>query len=351
MRKHFHFIHCHPEQSARPTERYQSFGREGSLSRFKGFFTAFRMTMIAILLLVPLVTHAATVGFVPSTGIWFSRTELRPNESVTLYTVVMNNAYASLDAAVGFYDNDVLVSQVSVKSLSRELAKQVKTLWQPTEGNHILQARLSQVVAHDTAGNIVSIPDNDIARETGIPLVINAQSVVPLTLASSQADPNQSNSGGGSSGGTTLGATPVSVQKVDGQFEITPQGVLGEKIVASDSAVTSSSSVASSSADMFAQNRAVLSQVAGIASTITTTVSKATDLYNQTKQVAAEGTKLYQSAQTLWARVSPFLEQAKQFWLQITHNNDPKRVLIVLGVLLLLWFMLKRAFRRRRYYD
>lgn len=332
-------------------------------SQFRGFFrpagrqgVAFRMTMVAAFLLLPLVAQAATVGFVPSTGIWFSRTELKPNESVYLYTVVMNNAFASVDAAVGFYDNDVLFGRVAVKNISKETAEQIKIVWQPTEGNHTLQARLAEVAARNEKGEAVTIPDADVARVTGIPLVINAQSVVPLVLSSIPGTQNQPAAGGGPSSGSVLGATPVSVQRVNGQIEITPQ-VLGEKITASPTSSSSAPSIVPEE-DFFAKNRAALEAARSAIQTVTTTaatINKAyavtKDVVNQGREVVNQGQQIYEQGKDLLAKAKPLVDKLTPWWNKLSKNNDPKRILIIIGIILIVYLSIRRNRRREDYYD
>src|SRR6266403_819509 len=87
-------------------------------------------------LLLPSTAFMATVGFVPSTGVWFSTSTFDPNQSIKVYTVVVNNDYASLDGTVGFYDNDKLIGSTSFKSLAKESAQQLSINWVPSQGDH-----------------------------------------------------------------------------------------------------------------------------------------------------------------------------------------------------------------------
>lgn len=313
----------------------------------------------------PVAAVAATVGFVPSTGIWFSRTELKPNESVRLYTVVMNNAFASVDATVAFYDNDALFGQAAVKNLGRETAVQVSAMWQPTEGNHTLQARLAEIVARDEKGEAAVIPDADVARVTGIPLVINAQSVAPLTLPSADGVQNQPVSGGGGVSASSLGATPVSVERVDGQLKIIPQ-VLGEKIFSlsslEPSATTASSAVREPSAvpedDLFAKNRAALEAARGAINTVTTTAATINKAYSATKDaidqgrnIVSQGQQIYEKGKTMLAKAKPIVDRLTPWWNKMSKNNDPKRILIIAGVALVIYLSIRRNRRRENYYD
>ena len=67
---------------------------------------------LCLLFLMPFATPANAntgVGFVPSSGVWFSQDVFYENETVKLYTVVVNNTYKSLSGIIGFYDNDQLI--------------------------------------------------------------------------------------------------------------------------------------------------------------------------------------------------------------------------------------------------
>lgn len=313
----------------------------------------------------PAAAAAATVGFVPSTGIWFSRTELKPNESVRLYTVVMNNAFASVDATVAFYDNDALFGQAAVKNLGRETVVQVSALWQPTEGNHTLQARLAEIAARDEKGEAVIIPDADVARVTGIPLVINAQSVAPLALSSAESVQGQPVSGGEGASAPSPGATPVSVERVDGRLRIVPQ-VLGEKIISllslQSSAPAASSAVRASSAvsdeDLFAKNRAALEAARSAIQTVTATAATVNKAYNVTKDVVSQGRnvvnqgrRIYEQGRVALAKAKPVADKLAPWWNKLSKNNDPKRIIIIAGVVLIIYLSIRWNRRRGNYYD
>lgn len=337
------FFNCHPEQ------------REGSLSRFKGFFTAFRMTVFAILLF-PVVASAAAAGFVPSTGIWFSRTAFSPNETVRVYTAIFNNEYKDFSGTVVFYDNNAVIDSVLVKNLAREQAEQVRVFWQPTEGRHTISARFSSAQATDDQGRTLTISIDAINSQAGLPLTISpGAEVAPSTVES------------GTEKGL-IGSTIVSVEKKDGAFAIVApeqRAVLGEKVSPSDNDPVALATVSApeptsplSETDLFAKNRAALEAARSAVATVTTTANSINQAYTATKDVVEQGKKVfdqgqkfYEKMKAVWVKTQPYLDMAKPWWNKLSNNNEPKRLAIIFGVVVVVYLSWRWNSRRRSYYD
>lgn len=56
--------------------------------------------------------------------------------------------------------------------------------------------------------------------------------------------------------------------------------------------------------------------------------------------------------QDLIQRIDPYLEPVKRYWLIISNNNEPKRVAIIIGVIIILYLLIRfRNVRYRQPYD
>lgn len=91
-----------------------------------------------------LVRAQENVGFVSSKGIWFSKNTFFSGDSLKMYTVIVNNEYDVVNADVGFFDNNVLISQVSIV-VPFESARQAISSWIVPYGEHIITAKLLKV--------------------------------------------------------------------------------------------------------------------------------------------------------------------------------------------------------------
>lgn len=73
----------------------------------------------------------------------------------------------------------------------------------------------------------------------------------------------------------------------------------------------------------------------------------------KTQEVIAQGQQYYNTAKTwiqqlqdILAKIDPYIQPLKSFWLKISNNNEPKRVAIIVGVILVIWILLKLGNRR-----
>ena len=307
----------------------------------------FRCFMVSLLL--PVVALAANVGFVPSTGIWFSKTELVPHEMVRVYTAIFNNDYYSLSGTVVFYDNSSIIDTVQVKNVPKETAQQLKVLWEPTEGAHAISARFTKAVATDVNGVTQVLSLNTINDATGAPLKIGVNLVEPTVTS-------QSNKISTSSPEVVVGATQVEITKVNNKL------VLNAKTV--DQASTqpmSDTSVAESAGrngqtttsvdDIFSKNREILEKSGQLVIAVSSTAGKVSAAYDSTKSAIATGQSWYDKGAETWQKVDPYFQQAKPIWNKISNNNEPKRIAIIVGGLIIGCYILKFAFRRRRYQE
>lgn len=73
----------------------------------------------------------------------------------------------------------------------------------------------------------------------------------------------------------------------------------------------------------------------------------------KTQEVIAQGQQYYNAVkswisqlQDILAKLDPYIQPFKNFWLMISNNNEPKRVAIIIGVILVIWLLLKLGNRR-----
>lgn len=321
------------------------------MNKFQGFFVSLRMTF-AVLLFFPVATMAANVGFLPSTGIWFSRTIFSPKETVRIYTVVFNNDYARLDGTVAFYDNNNIIDTVLVKSLAKESAQEIRVFWQPSEGKHAISARFLNAMATDDKGQTFKIDSANINSQTGLPLIVGqGDQVSPVSpdavaLPSSPAE------------SSLIGSTLVEVEKQNSKLAITASAVLGEKVVASTTTSSVSAQVAAASSsssfeDLFAKNREVLDKAKSAVDTVSSTAAKVGEVYGAAKNVIAKGQEVYDQAKAVvsttedWLqKFHPVTDKIKAGWNRITHDGEPRRTAIAVGVIIFVLFLIWRRIRQ-----
>lgn len=94
-----------------------------------------------ILISAPYAAQATEVGFVPSSGIWFSKQTIAPGGTVKIYAVIVNNAYSAVRANIAFYDNGDEIGIIKVEKLEKERAHELWMQWTPHPGSHKIAAR------------------------------------------------------------------------------------------------------------------------------------------------------------------------------------------------------------------
>lgn len=268
-------------------------------------FRKLTIVIVLTLVLVASSVRAATVGFVPSSGIWFSKTEIKPGESIRVYTVVVNNNYPSLSGTVTFYDNGEKIDSVEVKSLTKESVQQVRVLWEPAEGAHVVSAKLTRAVATNADGK----------QET-------------LDLSSQ---------------GTVTSQTEIEIKKQGDQLVLQPE--------TSSSDTSSGQTIAAQADDVFAKNREALDKAGDVVATLTTTAGTISRVYTGTKSAFEKGQEYYEKGEEQWQKVAPYVEKASPYWMKLSNNNEPKRVAIIVGGTILVFYVIRFFWRRRDRYE
>lgn len=276
---------------------------------------------------IPAGVNATQVGFVPAGGIWFSRTELKPQEMIRVYTVVVNNNYNSLRGVVAFYDNDDIIETVKFEDLKKDEARQLQVFWVPSAGNHRISARFTLAEATNEAGAVTSIPLSELLSTTGQPLVLHNGAL------------------------SEVGAATLSVEQKNGTLFLTPQRVLGAKITTSSSAVEAGYTPESSVKSVQSPTAALIAQAEQVASTITSTVESVHEAYATAQSWGSTAQMWYGRAKDVAAEVKPYTKRIYYGWLFITKDNDPVRIAFVVGGVAVVWFGIGRLRRRKQFYD
>lgn len=283
------------------------------------FFATLR-TIVVVGLVVPVVALAAQVGFVPSNGVWFSRTDVKPGEMIWAYTVVVNNNYHALNGTVVFYDNDQVIDTVVVEQLKKDEVRQLRAFWEPSVGEHRISVQFTKAEAVDEVGKktVVTVAQSD-----------NAATLV--------------------------------VQQKNDQLLLVPEAVAGEKLavttssppktVSTTAVVATSSSAATTSFDIMAEGTALINKAQNFAGTLTSTAHKVEQTYTEVKQWIATGGSWYEQFMKQVQKFEPFMGAAYEAWLVVTNNNEPLRLGVIAVILVLAWWLVRRMYRRKRFYD
>ncbi|MSU75127.1 MAG: hypothetical protein EXS55_01260 [Candidatus Magasanikbacteria bacterium] len=307
---------------------------------------------LVILLFFPLAVSAAGVGFVPASGIWLARTSLADGELARVYTVVVNNDYYALEGEVGFYDNNELIDKAQIKRLPRESAQQLRVFWQPTPGAHSLSARFVSVTTIDEQGTRIGLDTGGIGGAVGASLMVtdkNTGFVVPLQDITGQGK------------ALNIGqALMVEVERQGGQIFVgapAPTGaadgvVLGVKEVTAATknlfAQISSTVHSNSLLDAFNKNREALEGAGKVVDAVSSTAGTVGRVYSGTQTALVRVKTYYATVQSYADKAAPYAERAQPAWLFISDNNNPIRIAIIFVGLFLLYWMVKRRFRRGR---
>ena len=97
-----------------------------------------RFFLTAFVLLAPTVLYAA--GF-PSQLVWLSKTNIVENETVQLFTVLLNDSSTPFKGTVVFEVDEKTVSE-NIFELSGGASKILSGSWKATSGSHAIRARL-----------------------------------------------------------------------------------------------------------------------------------------------------------------------------------------------------------------
>ena len=293
----------------------------------------------------------AAVGFAPSTGIWFSATTIIPNQSIWIFSVIINNEYYSLNGVVGFYDdNNELIDSVAVIGLRKEQAMQIKVLWTPEVGEHALSARFIKALAVDANGKEQLLAIDSLNSVAGVPLNVGGTMVGNTTVSIGQ--PGATTSTQPASSATiapdVTGQTMVSVKKQGESIVITPS----IRTSSEQNSNTMATGTIGTVEDLFAKNREALDKARSIAETVTSTAAKISAVYERSKAAIDQGQEYYTKGQRFIAPIKAAAQKVKPAWDKIFNHNNPKRLAIIGGgVVVAAWLVRKSRRRGRQYFD
>ncbi|MBI2444625.1 MAG: hypothetical protein HYV42_05300 [Candidatus Magasanikbacteria bacterium] len=291
--------------------------------------------LLAVYCLLP-IAGAASVGFAPATGLWFAKTELKPQETIAIYAVVVNNTYPAFSGTVGFYDNEEAIDTIEIDRLAKDAARLIKAAWTPETGEHRLAARFQKAYAWSESGNREPLPLSEIIGVTGAPLSVAGGAVAPAGAAALALP------------------SPVTVA-VRQQGEILVIAAPG-----SDSAGPSPASwfarVTKPIEGLFSRNREALNRAEEIATTVTTTAAKVSGAVAKTQATVEQGRAFYEQGKSQLARVRPYWERVaavgrrlQPAWERLSGNNDPRRIGLLIGTIIVGYLVARWRWRRRDY--
>jgi len=118
---------------------------------------------VFLFLLVPQFANAAGIGFVNSSGIWFSSDPAFGGTPVKAYTVVLNNDYKKLTAVIAFLDNGAEFARTTVDVLQDD-ARQITVIWTPTYGTRTVAAKFISAAVTDQNNAVRDLSSSEIAN-------------------------------------------------------------------------------------------------------------------------------------------------------------------------------------------
>lgn len=124
-----------------------------------------RLSYITVFLFLffPNLANAAGIGFVNSSGIWFSTDPAFGGTPVKAYTVVLNNDYKKLTATIAFLDNGSEFARTTVDVLQDD-ARQITVIWTPTYGTRTVAAKFISATVTDQNNIIRDLSAAEIAN-------------------------------------------------------------------------------------------------------------------------------------------------------------------------------------------
>lgn len=132
-----------------------------------------RLSYITVFLFLffPNLVNAAGIGFVNSSGIWFSSDPAFGGIPVKAYTVVLNNDYKKLTATIAFLDNGSEFARTTVDVLQDD-ARQITVIWTPTYGTRTVAAKFISATVTD---------QNNVIRDLGAAEIANLATPISRT--------------------------------------------------------------------------------------------------------------------------------------------------------------------------
>lgn len=308
----------------------------------------------------PASALAVGVGFIPKSGLWLSREAVLRGETVRVYTVIVNNEYSEISGAVGFYANDQLIGASEVFGLKRERAEQVAADWRPGEGSYTLSARFIRLSAATASGVRKDLDVSEINSANGSSLVVGGggrtQSLGVRDggyIAEAIVEAKKQ--------GSAIMLVPAELR----QAEIPPAGIPAAGAPADSGPVAVSSSADAALGELpslkdawrtaadrsaaLARNREAIARAAENAAVIKRRIAADETPSSATSSIAAERGQAYFVKAGNWLRIARRAAgRAWDAWLAVSDNNNPARIILIIGALLFARILLRLYNRRRR---
>ncbi|MDO8499566.1 MAG: hypothetical protein Q7S66_02790 [bacterium] len=289
--------------------------------RFRLIFSAV-ISICLVVVIQPLFVEAAGVGFVPDGRIWFSDDRPVVGESTRIYTVIINNDYYSLDAAVGFFVDGNLIDTAVINNLQKERAVQIRASWRPTEGAHTITVEFINASVADEAGNITGLNVQDFNTvSTSTPFLD------PTPLINLQVEKN----------GDTF--TIVELSDVPDNQKIISNSPFIELDKNWQAGVR--------------QYAEITNKITSVMGMVTTSVETIKATYAEAKSWLDYGNKSLEQAKTTVVLPLTFIDKIKSFLQVLPSRNRlsliSRIIFFILLFYLVAWIIIKRSKRRDRY--
>lgn len=125
------------------------------------FYTFFFIVLVTVF---PLTLRAdeTNAGFVK--GLWYSEEPVFAGIPTRIYIALRNNTDHDLTGTVRFSDNGIRIGSSEVSALSGRLVE-AWVDWTPTQGVHVISAKVTDATLHKLGGGTESIDITDIVAE------------------------------------------------------------------------------------------------------------------------------------------------------------------------------------------
>lgn len=102
-----------------------------------------------------------------------------------------------------------------------------------------------------------------------------------------------------------------------------------------------------------------LEQASELVKNVSNTAQAVNEAYVKTRGIIEQGRHYYdilrqwaEALQSALEKINPYVQPARDVWLKITNNNEPKRIVIIILIVLVLFMLWKlRNIRFREHHD
>lgn len=124
----------------------------------------FIIAITAIFLTPFIYASAAKIGFV-NNNIWLSKEKPLVNDSVKIYSIIINSDEKDIEGDILFYDNDIAIgNKIHFVLVAGGTSRIISTDWRAVSGNHQFKAMISDAVSIGTDGSKTPISGNIVSQ-------------------------------------------------------------------------------------------------------------------------------------------------------------------------------------------